>query len=167
MRLGELTWPDTLALQDYHKVSMRPTVEHLHKAFSFWLPGHKADQFFKGNHLIIQKSSTEAYQLFESYLTSCNKLFHSRPELWLHADGTIPTRMWFISCLQHFFLKSIAGQSMHAGATALAECGTAPTLIQAAGRWSSKTFNCYVCKNPFLLKALLSGHAPLSSAPTI
>ena len=165
MRLGELTWPDTLALQDYRKVSMRPSVERLPEAFSFWLPGHKADQFFEGNRLIIQRTSTETYRLFESYLSSRDNRFRSRPELWLRADGTIPTRTWFISRLRHFFPNSIAGQSMHAGgATALAECGTAPTLIQAAGRWSSDTFNRYVCKNPFLLEALLSGRGPRSPA---
>jgi hypothetical protein len=46
------------------------------------------------------------------------------------------------------------------GATALAEAGTAPALLQAAGRWSSDTFNRYVRKNPFLFKALLTGRAP-------
>ena len=164
MRLGELTWPDTRALQDYRKVSMRPSVERLPEAFSFWLPGHKADQFFEGNRLIIQNTSSETYRLFESYLTSRDNLFRSRPELWLRANGTIPTRAWFISRLRLFFPNSIAGQSMRAGgATALAECGTAPTLIQAAGRWSSDTFNRYVRKNPFLLEALLSGRGPRSA----
>ena len=166
MRLGELTWPraDTRALQDYRKVSMRPSVERLPEAFSFWLPGHKTDQFFEGNRLIIQNTSTKTYWLFESYLTSRDNLFRSRPELWLRTNGTIPTRAWFISRLRHFFPKAIAGQSMRAGgATALAECGTAPTLIQAAGRWSSDTFNRYVRKNPFLLEALLSGRGPRSA----
>jgi hypothetical protein len=143
------------------KSAMCPSIERLPKAFSFWLPGHKADQFFEGNQLIIQKLSTKTYRLFESYLTSHNNLFRSRPELWLCADGTI-------SCLRHFSPKLIAGQSMHAGgATTLAECGTVPTLIQTAGRWSSNTFNCYVHKNPFLLEALLSGQGPHSVAFSI
>ena len=164
MRLGELTWPDTLALRDYRKVSMRPSVERLPEAFSFWLPGHKADHFFEGNRLLILKSSTETYRLFASYLSSRDGFFRSRPELWLRANGTIPTRTWFITRLRHFFPNSIAGQSMRAGgATALAECGTAPMLIQAAGRWTSETFNRYVRKNPFLFEALLSGSAPHSS----
>ena len=46
------------------------------------------------------------------------------------------------------------------GATALAERGTAPMLIQTAGRWTSDTFNRYVRKNPFLFEALLSARAP-------
>ena len=161
MRLAELTWPDQVSLRDYRKVTMRPSVERLSDAISFWLPGHKADQFFEGNRLFIRKSSTETYRLFNSYLSSRDKLFRARPELWLRADGTIPTRAWFIQRLRNFFPKSIAGQSIRAGgATALAEDGTAPVLIQAAGRWSSDTFNRYVRKNPFLFEALLTGHAP-------
>jgi hypothetical protein len=167
MRLAELTWPDAVALRDYRKVSMRPSVERLLEAFSFWLPGHKADHFFEGNCLFIRKSSTETYQLFELYLTSRDRLFRSRPELWLCSNGIIPTRSWFITRLRLFFPNSIAGQSMRAGgATALAECGTAPVLIQAAGRWSMDTFNRYVRKNPFLFEALLSGRGPRASSLT-
>ena len=161
MRLSELTWPDQLALQDYCKVMMRHSVQHLPNALSFWLPGHKSDQFFEGNHLFIHTSSTATHSLFSSYLTSHDGLFRARPELWLRSNGTIPTRSWFMHRLWHFFPNSITGQSMRAGgATALAEAGTPPALIQAAGRWSSNTFNRYVCKNPFLFEALLMSHAP-------
>jgi hypothetical protein len=161
MRLAELTWPDKLALRDYRKVTMRHSVEQLDNSFSFWLPGHKADQYFEGNRLFIRHSSTETYNLFDSYLNSRDNLFQARPDLWLRSNGTIPTRTWFIHRLQHFFPNSIGGQSMRAGgATALAEAGVAPSLIQAAGRWSSDTFNRYVRKNPFLFEALLTGRAP-------
>jgi hypothetical protein len=161
MRLSELTWPDQHALQDYRKVTMRHSVQHLPDALSFWLPGHKSDQFFEGNRLFIRTSSTTTHSLFCSYLTSRDTLFRARPELWLRSDGTIPTRSWFMRRLRQFFPNSIAGQSMRAGgATALAEAGTAPALIQAAGRWSSDTFNRYVRKNPFLFEALLTGRAP-------
>ena len=54
---------------------------------------------------------------------------------------------------------------MHAGgATVLTEVGVIPALIQAAGRWSSDTFNRYIQKNVFLFEALLIGQ--LSSLPT-
>ena len=162
MRLAELTWPDTL---DYCKVSMQPSVEQLPEAFSFWLPRHKANQFLEGNQLYICKSSTETYHLFGSYLSSCDQLFRGRQELWLCHNSTIPMRTWFITRLRKFFPDSITGQSMCAGgATALAECGTAPMLIQTTRRWTSDTFNHYVHKNPFLFEALLSGRAPHSSA---
>jgi hypothetical protein len=163
MRLGELTWPDKISLRDYRKVSMRHSVEFLHQAISFWLPGHKADQFFEGNRLIVHQSAApDAHKLFLAYLTSRDSLFPIRPELWIKSDGTIPTRKWFIERLRLFFPSSIAGQSMRAGgATSLAEAGVPPHLIQAAGRWSSDTFNRYVRKNPFLFEALLIGHSSL------
>jgi hypothetical protein len=161
MRLGELTWPDRLDLRDYRKVSMRHTVSFHTDALSFWLPGHKADHFFEGNRLILRKSlPSHAYSHFQTYLSSRDFLFRARPELWLRADGTIPTRSWFINRLRRFFPSSIAGQSMRAGgATALAEAGIAPNLIQTAGRWTSETFNRYVRKNPFLFEALLVGRS--------
>ena len=161
--LGELTWPDKLDLHDYQKVSMQHTVEFLADSLSFWLPGHKVDQHFEGNHLIICKHSTpDTYSFFVRYLDSCDKHFWAHPELWLCVDGTIPTRAWFINCLQHFFPSSITGQSMQAGgAMSLAESVVVPNLIQVAGRWTSETFNCYVWKNSFLFKALLVGRSSL------
>ncbi len=64
---------------------------------------------------------------------------------------------WFIRKLRTIFPdKRIAGQSMRAGgATALAEDGTVPHIIQATGHWSSDTFQIYIRKNPVLLQAIL------------
>ena len=165
MRLGELTWPDKSASRDYRKVSMRHSVDFLADGVSFWLPGHKADKFFEGNRLIIRKSGVpDTYTLFTTYLKSRDSHFPLRPELWLRANGTIPTRSWFIARLRKFFPNCIAGQSMRAGgATALAEAGVAPNLIQTAGRWTSETFTRYVRKNPFLFEALLIGRSSLHS----
>lgn len=53
MRLSKLTWPDQHALQDCRKVTMRHSVQLLLDALSFWLPGHKSDQYFEGNCLFI------------------------------------------------------------------------------------------------------------------
>ena len=102
MCLGELTWLDKIASCDYLKVSMCHTVSFHTDALSFWLPGHKTDQFFEGNRLILHKSLTpDAYSHFASYHSSRDRLFCTRPELWLHADRTIPTCSWFINCLRH------------------------------------------------------------------
>ena len=158
LRLGELCWPDKVALRDYRKVTMRHTVEIFNDYISLFLPAHKGDAFFEGNRLIIRRTSAKAFDLFTQYLTSRDRMFRARPELWLRSDGTIPTRSWFMSRLHAFFPHSIGGQSMRAGgATALAEAGVAPALIQAAGRWSSDTFNRYIRKNVFLFEALLIG----------
>ena len=104
------------------------------------------------------------YTWFTTYLKSRDSHFPLRPELWLRANGTIPMRSWFIARLRKFFSNCIAGQSMRAGgATALAEAGVAPNLIQTVGRWTSETFTCYVHKNPFLFEALLIGRSSLHS----
>ena len=158
LHLGELCWPDKMALHNYRKVTMQHTVEMFSNYISLFLPTHKGDAFFEGNRLIIRCTSAKAFDLFTQYLTSRNRMFQAHPELWLRSDGTIPTRSWFMSRLHAFFPQSIGGQSMHAGgATALAEAGVAPALIQAAGRWSSDTFNRYIRKNVFLFEALLIG----------
>ena len=129
--------------------------------YSFFLPGHKGDQFYKGNTIIIQNTNaiTNPYPHFDSYLASRNRLHPFQPELWLWEDGEVPTRGWFMRKLRGFFPKDIGGQSMCAGgATSLAEAGVAPPVIQAIGRWASNSFQIYIRKNPVLLQALLFGH---------
>ena len=83
LRLGELCWPDKMALHDYRKVTMRHTVEMFSNYISLFLPVHKGDAFFEGNRLIIQRTSVKAFDLFTQYLTSHNQMFRARPELWL------------------------------------------------------------------------------------
>ena len=73
-------------------------VEIFDSHIGLFLPAHKGDAFFDRNCLIIHCSSEKAFELFTHYLTS------------------------FMTWLCTFFLKSIGGQSTHAGgATALAE----------------------------------------------
>lgn len=161
MRLGELVWPDQVKLRDYRKVICRNTVQLNQGSFEFFLPGHKADRFFEGNIVIIQSTHTldDPLSPFLSYLSSRDRLFPFRPELWLKRDGSIPTRSWFIRRLQRHFPNDVGGHSMRAGgATALAEAGIPPYLIQAIGRWSSEAFQTYIRRQPVLLATLLFGH---------
>ena len=53
LHLGELCWPDRVALCDYRKVTMRHTVKRFDNYFSLSLPTHKGNAFFEGNCLII------------------------------------------------------------------------------------------------------------------
>jgi hypothetical protein len=39
LRLAELSWPDTISLCDYCKVTMCHSIEFLPNVLSFWLPG--------------------------------------------------------------------------------------------------------------------------------
>lgn len=158
LRLGELVWPDKKSLQDYRKISMRPSVKMLPQSYSFLLPSHKADRLFEGNTIMIHATSVGDNPLvpFISYLASRDRLFPANPELWLRADGTIPLRRWFLQRFHFFFPKTMAGQSMRAGgATALAQAGVPPHIIQSIGRWASEAFHIYIRQHPVLLAAVL------------
>ena len=157
MRLGELTWPDNKQLWDYRKVIMRNTVQVHPKCFQFVLPGHKADRFFEGSLVIIQTTDCgdDPWAPFTKYLILRDRRFAFRAELWLKENGTIPTRAWFLRRLHHHLSGNIGGQSLRAGgATALAEAGIPPHIIQAIGRWSSDAFQIYIRRHPVFLAAL-------------
>ena len=160
MRLGELTWPDNKQLRDYRKVVMRSSLQVDPTSFQFTLPGHKADRFFEGSLVLIQATGLDddAWAPFTRYLTLRDQCFPLRAELWLRRDGTIPTRAWFLRHFRRHFSGNVGGQSLRAGgATALAEAGIPPHMIQAIGRWSSETFQIYIRRHPAFLAALLYG----------
>ena len=165
MCLGELVWPDKKVLQDFQKVTKCDSVELLPEDFTFFLPGYKANKFFESNRVLLQQNSAgdDPNGPFQKYLQSCNKLFPFHPQLWLHADSTVPTHDWFICCLQQHFPSNVGGHSLRAGgATALAQAGIPAHIIQAIGHWASDTFQIYICHHPVLLTALLFSSTPLS-----
>jgi hypothetical protein len=159
MRLGELTFPDDANLRNWKKITKRSSVTISDDQYGFHLPSHKADRFFEGNQIIIKKkqySDINPLLLFRRYLASRDTLFPLSSPLWLMANGSVPTRQFFISRLRRFFDRDVAGQSMRAGgATSLAENGVPPSLIQLIGRWSSDAFFIYIRKSPVLIQALL------------
>ena len=137
----------------------------LPEGFSFFLPGHKADKFFKGNKVIVQRNSSgdDLDEPFCKYLKSCNHLFPFHPQLWLRADGSVPTCGWFIHCLHQHFPADVAGHSLHAeGATVLAQAGIPSHIIQAIGHWASDTFQIYIHHHPVLLTTLLFSNRSLT-----
>jgi len=159
LHLGEMVFPDDTSIRDWRKISCWRTVSLSPDRFTFQLPFHKADHFFAGNEILVTRGTTaiDPIQHFRSYLASRDSLLPLHSALWLWADGTIPTRSFFMRCLRFFFQKHIGGQSMRAGgATFLAEQGTPPSLIQARGRWSSDAFLIYIRCNPALLIDLIS-----------
>ena len=165
MRLGELTVSDDKTLFDHRKITSRTSVVISSDNYRFFLPSHKADKFFEGNIVIIQRHHISLNPLFyfKKYLASRDRLFPFSSD---RADGSRPSRSFFIQRMKIFFDSDIAGQSMRSGgATSLAENGVPPHLIQAIGRWASSAFQIYIRKNPVLLQALLFGraaHDPLS-----
>lgn len=168
MRLGELTWPIDKTLRNWEKVTKRASVRWHERAFEIFLPGHKADQFFEGNRVIIQQNDlpTDPHIRFLSYLRSRDSHFPIHPALWLRADGSIPTRTFVTRRFALVFDKNISGQSLRSGgATSLAEAGVPPHIIQGVGRWKSEAFQIYIRKNPVLLQALIFGGRSIHEAP--
>ena len=164
MRLGELTTPDDHSIFDHRKITSRTSVSLSNEDYRFFLPGHKADKFFEGNTVIIKHSVTSTsinpVPHFKKFLSSRDRLFPFSSDLWLRANGSRPSRSFFIRRMRLFFKNDVAGQSMRAGgATFLAESGVSPHLIQAIGRWASSAFQIYIRKSPVLLQALLFGRA--------
>ncbi|KAI0323361.1 hypothetical protein GY45DRAFT_1216373, partial [Cubamyces sp. BRFM 1775] len=133
LRLGELVWPDRAELQSYRKLSMRASVKLSDNAFEYLLPAHKADAFFEGSRIIVRGTTTtpDPLSMFRAFLTSRDNLFPLRAELWLRANGAVPTRSWFMQRLRRIFPRDVAGHSMRAGgATSLAAAGVPPASIQ-------------------------------------
>jgi hypothetical protein len=164
MRLGELTFPNDINLRNWRKISKRSSVVITDDQYEFHLPGHKADRFFEGNRIIVNKkqySDINPLSFFREYIASRDSLFPLASPLWLTSKGKVPTRDFFIKRLRQFFTNDVAGQSMRAGgATSLAEHGVPPSLIQLIGRWSSDAFFIYIRKSPVLIQALLYSQQP-------
>jgi hypothetical protein len=162
LRLGEMTFSDNASLHNWKKVTRRNTVQIQNNQYEFLLPGHKADRFYEGNKIIISANRFNLRPLrhFTNYINSRDRLHAIASPLWLTEAGKVPTRSFFINRLRLFFNGDVAGQSMRAGgATALAEHGVSPAIIQAAGRWASEAFLVYIRKNPTLLQGLLYANA--------
>ncbi|EJD54603.1 hypothetical protein AURDEDRAFT_35921, partial [Auricularia subglabra TFB-10046 SS5] len=134
-RLGELVWPDSINLQEYRKVVNAASLELNDDFYSFFLPGHKGNRFFDGNTVLITRRDDEA-----DPLPTMRRYIHSRASLpltrvhtalFVKADGTVPTRSWFLSYLAANFTPDIAGHSIRSGgATNLALRGVPDSLIQ-------------------------------------
>ena len=161
-----MTFPDNMWLQNWRKVTRWSTIKIQGTHYEFLLPGHKADCYFEGNKIInAERFSHTPLAHFSKYLASRDRLHLIVSPLWLTAAGKIPTRSFFISRLRFFFDTDIAGQSMRAGgATALAEHGVSPAIIQASGQWASEAFRVYIRKNPTLLQGLVHARTAVASA---
>ena len=68
--LGKMMYPDDPQLRDPRKVTKRNSVQLSDTCFQFFLPGHKADRFFEGNKIIVQKDDRifDPHKFFTAYL---------------------------------------------------------------------------------------------------
>ena len=102
MRLGELTSPDEFHLQNWKKISRWSTVIVSGNQYEFLLPAHKADPFFEGNHIVVNREqycSIDPLTIFHKYLTSHDSCFPLSSPLWVLHNSSIPTQKIFITHL--------------------------------------------------------------------
>ena len=161
---------DNPAYQSVRKAVKRHSVEFHDNPvhFRFNLPMHKADRLYQGSTIIIEQREADVnpFSIFRHYLASRDKLHRWHPLLWLRHSGTPPTRTWYIQHLRRHFSKDFAGHSLRSGgATALTLANVPADRIQLAGRWSSDTFQIYICKHPVLRSAVISGGASFDQHP--
>jgi hypothetical protein len=160
-RLAELCWPNAKKHQSFRKMALRHSLVSSPTSARYTLPHHKTNTLGVGCEILVlaeAESRVNPLDVLQRYVHARDTRFQHHPHLWLTANGTIPTRTWFMRYLRRFFPPTIAGHSMRAGgATALAATGVAPALIQAAGRWSSDEFQKYIRKHPYLLHLLIHG----------
>ena len=162
LRLGETTQPDTCSKHTFHKVTLRLSVKLTPNMFSFILPSHKADCFFKSSTILIKaRSGLLCHRCpFIAYLTARNACFPMHSQLWLRLSGQVPNYSWIINKMKLLWDSDVGGHSLcSGGATALALAGTPDDHIQAHSHWSSNTYHVYIHKHPIMLQSLLHGRS--------
>lgn len=145
-----MTVSDNPKLRDFWKVVLCSSFTWMGTEYKFLLPAHKADTTFKRNrvHIACIIDAPDPHPIMSYYLRLQDHLFPLHLQLWLCANGSSPTHLWFLHCLRQFCPPEIAGQSICAGgATALAQAGAPGELIWGAEHWSSNAFKCYIQKN--------------------
>jgi hypothetical protein len=104
--------------------------------------------------LFTSQDVADPISLLQEYVAQHDGHHGARAALFLHENGSHPTRSWFdmkfFTILDHRF----GGHSPRAGYTTfLASLGVSETIIQAIGRWSSKAWKIYVWENPSIRAA--------------
>lgn len=158
-RLGELTSSDILAHRSHRKLIKRPSATQTSIGLSYVLPYHKADRYFLGNTIIIASrlDNLDPVQPLIHFIRLRDARFPNRIELLIRADGSLPTRSWYLDRLVRLFPDAgFGGHSLRAGgATELALQGIPEALIRRIGRWSSDAWERYIRVHPVLLSAVL------------
>ncbi|KAF8576080.1 hypothetical protein K439DRAFT_1263413, partial [Ramaria rubella] len=134
MRTAEFTQADAVNKRDFKKLSMRHTVSLSESHFSFLLPFHKADRYYQGNTILVERRSSPslyAYDAMALYLRSWDGSFPFHLELWLTCSGSVPKYSWFLSRLHTILGTEFGGHSIRSGAaTALDLAGVPNDVIQ-------------------------------------
>src|SRR5882724_10320830 len=158
--LRESTQPDTPVKHSFHKVTLCHSIKLMLSSFSFMLPTHKTDRFFKSSTILIksQSGSLCPLQPFKKYLAVCDTHFPLHAQLWLHSTGEVPTYSWVVHLLKSCLSTNVTGHSLLSSrATALALAGIPDDHILACSWWSSQAYHVYLHKHPIMLQSLIHG----------
>ena len=105
LRLAKLCGPDNPQLFDVCRSMRHFDIVVAPDHLQLLLPGHKANKFFAGSHLLIPRHSDPVcpFPYVLTYLHRRGQLFPWRPELWICQDGSAPTCSWFQRRLRVLF----------------------------------------------------------------
>lgn len=159
-RLGELVDPDNPSERDSRKTIKRGSATISKDLFSYHLPYHKTDPFFKGTPVVILAECTtsdfSSNLLFAAYLRCRDQRHPTATNLFLREDGSTPTRTWYLTRLKAFLGPGFGGHSLRpGGATWYALGGSSSEVIRRLGRWApnSTTWEQYIRAHPSLFIA--------------
>lgn len=118
-RLGELVWPDEVALRSSRKLVRRRSVVISATSFLYNLPAHKADRYFAGSNVVFERRADglDPGAPFLAYMDSRDRLFPFEPALYLMRDGSVPARSWYLSRLRAVLGDDVGGHSWRPGGT--------------------------------------------------
>lgn len=149
-RSGELVIRNERDLLDWRKIIKRSSLRLHQTLVEYFLPYHKGDPFYHGTSILIaQQRIADPHELMHGYISRRDRLHGAVSALFVREDGSLPTRSWFESKLFKVVSRDYGGHSARAGGcTYFASLGVPAPILQAMGRWSSKTFEIYIRDNP-------------------
>ncbi|GAA5945714.1 hypothetical protein JCM1841_002701, partial [Sporobolomyces salmonicolor] len=159
LRLAEMTRQTKADYRDPRKYIRRDSVAVVPgEVFSFHLPYHKADRLYAGSGVtIVAANSTMDFNfvtLCQAFLRRRDAVATGSPYLFVHADGSLPSRSFFQRRLA-LIDPSLRPHGMRAGgATFLASRGARPDVIKRLGRWSGDGWTIYLRDNPAVAAAV-------------
>ncbi|GAA5912523.1 hypothetical protein JCM6882_004792 [Rhodosporidiobolus microsporus] len=160
-RAQEVTTYDKPAYRNALKFSIRSSLRLSPLGFSLNLPYHKAGPLYTGSKLFF--SAVDALALLSIiglYFRLRDHLFGPDGFAWLRANGSAPTRRWFVDRLQANMGKEFTGHSFRTGgATWYALRGASSSMIKKLGRWKGDTWEDYVRATPEVAIALRAREA--------
>ena len=170
-RIGELVQRNNQSLFDWRKIVKRASLSFPDDYYAqYHLPYHKSDPFYHGTDVrFVLQGIANPITLLQQYCHRRDSIHGLRAALFLHENGSHPTRSWFKHQLHNLLPSSYGAHSMCAGgATFYASPGLNESIIQSLGRWSSSAWKIYLRDHPAVRAAqqlaLLSSNQLLASS---